>query len=196
MKHKIIHSNPTWRSGPGRYDCTFVTTDPMLSGMEGLDVVCILMFFSFVYLRTYYLCAVVCWFVHGDVPDEDTGIWVVRPGFNARHQPNISVVYLDMIYCATHLVSIIMDNSSRTTFTQINHMINSVCTMSINMPTTMLSRLRLNPSSNLSLVSWVCLAIVSLFLNWFHCLVCPALTSSLSSPSSHCWPAWSFLPRT
>ncbi|KAN0074526.1 hypothetical protein V8E55_011938 [Tylopilus felleus] len=68
MKHKIIHSNPTWRSGPGRYDCTFVTTDPMLSGMEGLDVVCILI--------TYYLCAVVRWFVHGDVPDEDTGIWV------------------------------------------------------------------------------------------------------------------------
>ncbi|KAG1874418.1 hypothetical protein F4604DRAFT_1880883 [Suillus subluteus] len=53
-----------------------------------------------------YECAVVLWFnVIGDAPDKDTGMWVVQPSFD-DHSPDISVIHIDAIYCAAHLLPI------------------------------------------------------------------------------------------
>lgn len=106
MRREIIRCCPSWRNGPARQDCAFVITDPTLQGMRGLDVVRILAFFSFVYLGKVYPCAIVRWFVRGDEPDDATGMWIVRPGFNARHQPDISIIHLDTMYRAAHLIPV------------------------------------------------------------------------------------------
>ena len=75
--------------------------------MQGMDVVHIHAFFSF---KTQdgedYPCAVVRWFVLSDEPNEDTGMWIVCPGYNARHQPDISVINIDTIHCAAHLIPV------------------------------------------------------------------------------------------
>lgn len=108
MRREIIRSNPSWRHGSPRLDCAFVTTDPEPQArMQGMDIVRIHAFFSF---KTqdgeYYPCAVVRWFNLSDEPDEDTGMWIVRPGFNTRGRPDISVIHVDAIYRAAHLIPV------------------------------------------------------------------------------------------
>ncbi|KAF8551067.1 hypothetical protein OG21DRAFT_1478282 [Imleria badia] len=107
MQREMIRSSPSWRHGPPRLDCVFVTTNPEVDGMQGMSVVRILAFFSF---RTkdgeYYPCAVVRWFVLSDEPDEDTGMWIVRPGYTTHRQPDISVIHVDTIYHAAHLIPV------------------------------------------------------------------------------------------
>ncbi|KAG2093479.1 uncharacterized protein F5147DRAFT_747888 [Suillus discolor] len=89
-----------------RYDCVFINSRPELDGMRGLEVARVLCFFSFRYKLVLYECAVVCWFsVISDAPDEDTGMWVVQPSFN-DHSPDISVIHIDAIYRAAHLLPI------------------------------------------------------------------------------------------
>jgi hypothetical protein len=51
-----------------------------------------------------YPCAVVHRFILSDEPDDDTGMWIACPAFNNRRQPDISVIHLDTIYRAAHLI--------------------------------------------------------------------------------------------
>ncbi|KIK77437.1 hypothetical protein PAXRUDRAFT_166842, partial [Paxillus rubicundulus Ve08.2h10] len=39
-------------------------------------------------------------------PDPNTRMWIVQPGFNAFRQPNISILHIDMIYRAAHLIPV------------------------------------------------------------------------------------------
>ncbi|KAL4073655.1 hypothetical protein J3A83DRAFT_4091567, partial [Scleroderma citrinum] len=67
----------------------------------------ILCFFSFDYSGTQCPCAVVHWFdCVGDSPNESTGMWVVHPGYQTHNVQNITVVHIDTIYHATHLILI------------------------------------------------------------------------------------------
>ncbi|KAF9219978.1 hypothetical protein BS17DRAFT_716002, partial [Gyrodon lividus] len=110
------------------YDCAFVTTNPDLEGMRGMDVVCVLGFFSFVLHGEQFPCAVVCWLIRSEEPDEDTGMWIVCPGFNIHHQPNISIIHLNTIYCFAHLIPIYR---TQEIFNLINPIMFFVLTMSI-----------------------------------------------------------------
>ena len=42
----------------------------------------------------------------GDSPDESTRMWIVRPGYQIRNVRNITVVHIDTIYRAAHLIPI------------------------------------------------------------------------------------------
>ncbi|KIM60579.1 hypothetical protein SCLCIDRAFT_123900, partial [Scleroderma citrinum Foug A] len=107
MRREHIRSCPMWRKEGPRLDCVFIVTNPQAEGMRGLDVARILCFFSFDYLGTRYPCAVVHWFDRiGDSPDESTGMWIVRPGYQARNIRNIAVVHIDTIYRAAHLIPV------------------------------------------------------------------------------------------
>ena len=106
MRHELIHSCPVWRGEHPQSNCIFISTNLDLGGMRGMDMVHILTFFSFVLHSEQYLCTVVRWFVHLGEPDEDTGMWIVCPGFNACHQPDISTVHLNTIYHAAHLIPV------------------------------------------------------------------------------------------
>ncbi|KIM60851.1 hypothetical protein SCLCIDRAFT_123437 [Scleroderma citrinum Foug A] len=111
MRCKHIHSCPVWREEGPQFNCVFIVTDPQAEGMCGLDVARVLFFFffffffSFHYLGTRYPCAVMHWFDRiGDSPDESTGMWIVRPGYQTRNVQNIAVVHIDTIYRAAHLI--------------------------------------------------------------------------------------------
>ncbi|KAG1860203.1 hypothetical protein DFJ58DRAFT_840085 [Suillus subalutaceus] len=80
MCYERIHAVDTWRNGPGRYDCVFISTDPTVEGMRGFDIAQVRLFFSFKHNGVHYPCAFVHWFKHmHDSPDENTGMWVVEP---------------------------------------------------------------------------------------------------------------------
>jgi hypothetical protein len=101
MRRERIRSMPSWRGGPCRHDCVFLETDPNAEGMRGLDVARVRQFFSFKFQGRFYPCALVQWFSRmGNEADEDTGMWIVKP------DPNLSVVHLDTILRAAHLIGV------------------------------------------------------------------------------------------
>jgi hypothetical protein len=107
MRREFIRSTPLWRNEGPRYDCAFVNVHPETDPMSGLEVVHVLAFFSFYFKGIYYPCAAVHWFDRvGDEPDEDTGMWLVRPQFDHQHQRGISIIHIDSIYRAAHLIPV------------------------------------------------------------------------------------------
>ncbi|KAG2751920.1 hypothetical protein P692DRAFT_201838648 [Suillus brevipes Sb2] len=100
-----IRSCPSWQGGHSRNDCVFVNTDSNLPGMQGLEVARVRAFFSFQYRGEVYPCAVVHWFNKiSDAADEDMGMWVVHPGEGANNTAEHTIIHIDAIYRAAHLI--------------------------------------------------------------------------------------------
>jgi len=75
--------------------------------MHGLDVVRVLCLFSLTAQGVVYPCALVQWFSHLDEGcDEDTGMWMVQPETASDGTPVISIIHLDCILHAAHLIPI------------------------------------------------------------------------------------------
>lgn len=109
MRCERIHAINAWRNGPGRYDCVFVNTDASaeLEGMLGLDIARVQLFFSFKHEDTIFPCALVHWFSRvGDSPDRLTGMWIVKPDLAEDGTPSASVIHIDTIFRAAHLMPI------------------------------------------------------------------------------------------
>ncbi|KAH9976908.1 hypothetical protein BJV74DRAFT_879553 [Russula compacta] len=64
------------------------------------------LFFSFMSDRKRYPCALVEWFIPGDEPDEDIRMWVVRPEFYGNECRTLTIVHLDCIARAAHLLPV------------------------------------------------------------------------------------------
>ena len=98
MQTEFICSAPMWRNKAPRYDCIFVGTnasDPSETGMRTYDITWVLAFFSFSYRSVRYPCAVIRWFDKiGDRPDEDTGMWKVRPSTLPNCLPHFVVIHI------------------------------------------------------------------------------------------------------
>jgi hypothetical protein len=105
MRREYIRStNDWWKTGP-RYDVAFLNREPDLPGMRGIDVAQIRLFFSFNHEGMTYPCALVHWFkVIGEEPDGTTGMWIVQPELDFDGIPVASVIHLDCIIRACHLV--------------------------------------------------------------------------------------------
>ncbi len=81
------------------------------AGFRGLHVARLKLFFSFVYREVRYDCALVHWFeCTEDEPDELTGMWTVAPENGRDNAPHLSVVHIDTIMRAAHLIPV-YDNS-------------------------------------------------------------------------------------
>ncbi|KAF8134320.1 Sec63 Brl domain-containing protein [Boletus edulis] len=111
MQKEFIRSTPLWRKEGGRRDCVFVTTkadDLEATTMVAFDIARVLAFFAFTCRDgRHFPCAIVRWFDKiGDSPDEDTGMWMVRPGYLPNRSPNYVVIHLDSIYRAAHLIPV------------------------------------------------------------------------------------------
>lgn len=107
MRSERIRALDSWRNGPERRDTIFVNTDPDAAGMRGLDIARVRMFFSFTSEGLNYPCALVHWFSRtSDSPDKNTGMWVVKPDVDGNGTPYASVIHLDMIVRAAHLLGV------------------------------------------------------------------------------------------
>lgn len=104
MHSERIRAVPSWRKGPGRYDTVFTRTDS--EAAPGLNIGRVRQFFSFYLGKEYHRCALVHEFeLVGDGPDDDTGMWIVRPLFQ-NSCPRVKVVPLDQIFRAAHLIPV------------------------------------------------------------------------------------------
>jgi hypothetical protein len=98
MYRERIRSTPMWRGESARRDTVFVETDKELPGMRGMTIGRVFLFFSFTFQDVCYPCALVHWYsLVGTEPDEDTGLWVVRPEFGTRGRSSLAVVHLECI---------------------------------------------------------------------------------------------------
>ena len=84
----------------------FIMTDMEVDVMQGMTIGCALLFFSFTFGDTYFPCALVHWLIPGNVPDDDMGMWVVQPEFTANGHCTLSVIHLDSVVRAAHLLPI------------------------------------------------------------------------------------------
>ena len=107
MRRECIRAVKSWRRGPGRYDTIFINTDADLMGMQGLEIAHVQLFFSFSYNGVNYPCALVHWFSHvGDSPSNNTGMWIVEPDVLDDGESLTSIIHLDTIIRASHLLPV------------------------------------------------------------------------------------------
>jgi hypothetical protein len=106
MYQERIRSNPNWRDQHAQHDTIFVKIAAGESSMQDMVIARVLLFFSFASERKTYPCALVEWFIPGEEPDEDTGMWVVSPEFHDSGRWSLSVIHLDCIARATHLLPV------------------------------------------------------------------------------------------
>ncbi|KIK97909.1 hypothetical protein PAXRUDRAFT_135347, partial [Paxillus rubicundulus Ve08.2h10] len=108
---KVIRTVPSWHQGPAQYDCVYMSTDEAKDGMLGVDIACVYCFFSFTHTdRQIFPCALVHWFDWvADEPDELTGMWMVSLSFLQDGSQNFTVIHIDSIVCAAHLLPIFGD---------------------------------------------------------------------------------------
>jgi hypothetical protein len=107
MRRERIRAVKSWRKKASRFDTIFLNTDPSMEGMRGLDVARVKLFFSFSHDGIEYPCALMHWFSRvGDSPDVDTGMWVVKPDISDDGEKLVSIVHLDTIVRACHLIPI------------------------------------------------------------------------------------------
>ncbi|KAI0629622.1 hypothetical protein C8Q77DRAFT_1220285 [Trametes polyzona] len=111
MKKERICACRSWRGGPARKDCAFVEMDPDAPGFRGLGAVRVHLFFSFkADDGVHYPCALVSWFVPvGDEPCNLTGMWVVEPEVDGHGVDVMSVIHLDCMLRAAHLIGVAGD---------------------------------------------------------------------------------------
>ena len=114
MFHEVVRAVSRWGMGeiPGpRYDCVYVAKyDTSDIGMRNLRVARVHSFFSFSYGSETHSCALVRWYkLWRDEPDHDNGMYIVQPEFISG-QRNMSVISVDSIIRAAHLLPIFDDS--------------------------------------------------------------------------------------
>lgn len=107
---ETIRSAPRWKSGGTvgpRRDCIFLDNGSDEPGVKGLEIARAHLFFSFEEEEQVYPCALIHNFrkTYTD-PDPDNGMWVVEPEFTADGSRSMSVVHLDSVFRAAHLLPI------------------------------------------------------------------------------------------
>jgi hypothetical protein len=107
MQREQIRTTPSWRNGAPRYDCAFINSGSEDDPLRGLIVGRIFLFFTFVHKEILYSCALIQWYSFiGNEPDEDTGMWMVKPDIHSDSDSSrrLAVVHIDSIYRAAHLM--------------------------------------------------------------------------------------------
>ena len=80
-------------------------TNPDISGMRGLDIVRVKLMLSLKHSDKTYPYVLIHWFFKiNKEPDINTGMWQVEPNFNLEGEPLYTVIYLDTMIHAAHLI--------------------------------------------------------------------------------------------
>ncbi|KAJ7213376.1 hypothetical protein GGX14DRAFT_534177 [Mycena pura] len=106
LLHERIRAVSSWRGGPPRYDCVYVSGDDA-PGFRGLLVARTLLFMSLRHNRVEYPCALVTWFsTTGDGPDANVGMWMVEPDLDDDGDRALDIIHIDTILRAAHLIPV------------------------------------------------------------------------------------------
>jgi hypothetical protein len=105
MRREQIRTSPSWRNNAPRYDCAFINSGSEDDPLQGLNICRIFLFFNFVHKNILYPCALIQWYsLISNEPDEDTGMWMVKPDIHSDGSRLLAVVHIDSIYRAAHLM--------------------------------------------------------------------------------------------
>ena len=104
MRRERIRSTPSFHGYPRR-DTVFVVLNDSEPGMKGMEIAHILLLFSFQYRQKVFSCVLINWFVHGDEPDRDTGMWTVELEC-IRGRPTFQVIEVETIARGAHLIPV------------------------------------------------------------------------------------------
>ena len=108
MYRQQIQVTPLWQWGnipAPRYDTVFVSTGNDADGFLGTHVARVKLFFSFNHDEIEYPCALVEWFKRAaNVPEEETGMWLVQPELTSHSVRHVSVIHLDAVLHGAHLL--------------------------------------------------------------------------------------------
>ena len=111
MHCEHIHAVDSWRKGPPGHDCIFVETDLDSPGILGLDIAHVQLFFSFTHNNFKYFCALMLWFSHmSESVHSSTGMWVVEHKVTNDGRPVTSVIHLDTMIRAAHLLPVFKED--------------------------------------------------------------------------------------
>lgn len=105
FKSERIRAVSTWRNLQARYDTVFVKGRPDSNTIStGLTIARTRLFFSFTFDGQIHKCSLVNEYnIVGTGPDEETGMWVMRPAYRSRSVV-FSIIPIKTIYRATHLL--------------------------------------------------------------------------------------------
>ena len=99
--------------------------------MSGLLIARVLLLFSFTFNDELHQCALIHWFsISGDQPDPDNGMWVVTPDYIGRAR-SLSVIHIDSIFRAAHLLPI-FDSTSLPRTLNYTKALDSFCGFYVN----------------------------------------------------------------
>ena len=104
MRHEQIRSTPSFHGYP-QPDTVFVVLNDSEPGMKGMEITHILLVFSFHYRQKVFSCVLINWFVHGNEPDRDTGMWTVELEC-IRGRPTFQVIEVETIARGAHLIPV------------------------------------------------------------------------------------------
>ncbi|TRM64435.1 hypothetical protein BD626DRAFT_430192 [Schizophyllum amplum] len=107
MRKEYIRSTPSWRKEGPRRDAVFAVKDKGETGMRGLYVLRVILLFSFDCDGGSVPCALVEWFspVY-DVPDPETGMWIVEAALLRSGKRERTVVHLNTLIRCAHLLPV------------------------------------------------------------------------------------------
>ena len=110
LYRETIRSTPRWLTSgitaPHR-DCVLIATGSAVAGVRGLEVARVHLLFSFVLKDQVFECALVHEFCKSFTdPDPDNGLWIFEPDLAEDRSRIMSVVHLDSIVRAVHLLPV------------------------------------------------------------------------------------------
>ncbi|KAJ7830779.1 hypothetical protein B0H13DRAFT_2240600 [Mycena leptocephala] len=99
MYRERIRAVRPWRGGAARRDCIFVEHDPAQPGFRWLYAARVMAFMSFTASGIIYPCALVTWF-------SAIGYEPLEPDLDANGEREMSIIHLDTILRAAHLLPV------------------------------------------------------------------------------------------
>ena len=115
LYRKTIRSTPRWLTSgitAPHWDCVLIATGSDVAGVRGLEVVRVHLLFSFTFRDQVFECALVHEFCKSFTdPNPDNGLWIFEPDLAPDRSRIMSIVHLDSIIRAVHLLPVFKDDT-------------------------------------------------------------------------------------
>ena len=115
LYRETIRCTPKWKTSgitAPRRDCVLLNTGSDMAGVRGLDVARVHLFFSFALGEEVFECALIHEFCKSFTdPDPDNGLWIFEPDYDDNGYRVMSVVHIDSIVRAAHLLPVFKDDT-------------------------------------------------------------------------------------
>ena len=115
LYRETIWCTSKWRTSgitAPRQDCVLLETGSDIEGVRGLDIARVHLFFSFALREEVFECALIHKFCKSFTdPDPDNGMWIFEPDYNNNQYRIMSVVHVNSIIRAVHLLPVFKDKT-------------------------------------------------------------------------------------